>query len=696
MRVSLKRAAARLALCAALCTTFWTNRASAEKWSPYLEFSGRAGGLAEVGQGNLFLPLHQSDDSLLFADLRGQWTDVASAEGNWGLAMRKIMHDDYILGAYGFYDLRHSPNGENYHQATLGAELLTREWGFRFNTYLPEDGVRTGINPNARLSGDSIIVSSDREAAYEGFDAEIESLLYGGQAWNGSDVEIWAAAAYYHFEHEASGFTDINGPRARVEMRMFDVPMLGNGSRIVVGAQFQDDDVRGGLSQATASVRIPIGPSGRKAKRLGGLDRRMITPVVRDIDVVTGGETTEELGRVATEGNGASSVVVVNSETENVNREIRGAGKNALIIVDGEVLQNQPIELRRGQTIAGGGSTITVMGTDSGQLTTLTLPGERGSLFANPFIGQPVDEFPPGDFILEDNVDFFESEVQRFGGPPSFPSILANNHTIIHGLDIYSGPFGGEAPMIVIGRGDHVEINQTNLYGFSGTQLVYAGRNSSLSLTDSTLNIQDRMYDIGFETRATREVFAGTVLDVDKATEFSMLRSEIKRIATMEDTELVLPEFDVRVASKGDIEFGPEDDVLYAAMNVNADKVSIADSKLSVSDVRVRANQLTATGNQFDGLTAFISKGDNASFTIQNNRFTGSKVRARTSDTETLELALDENEFDEYTRLTLKADDGTLIVNQQNRETLATSNGINQKRIRESGNVVYGDGPVVR
>lgn len=699
MRCSLQRAVARLALCVACCAGLNPSVSRAETWNPYLEFTGRAGGLSEVGQGNLFLPLFQDGKSLIFADLRGQWTDIASAEGNWGIAMRRIVNDDYVLGAYGFYDLRHSPNGENYHQATLGAELLTREWGFRFNTYLAEDGVRTGINTNARLSGDSIIVSNGSEAAYSGFDLETEALLFGGQGLGGSDLEVWAAAAYYHFEQDAAGFEDIDGPRLRVEARLFDLPMLGNGSRVVVGGQYQHDDVRGGLGAATASVRIPIGRRAKQSRRLQGLERRMITPVVRDIDVVTGGQTTEEQGRVANAEKAPRSIVVVNSETEDISGAIRGAGKNSLIIVDGEVFQSRPIELKKGQTIAGGGSVIEVQGVESGASTMLRLPGERGELIGSFYQGGPGlplgpgfpegnPDFPEGDRVLLENeglerqlVGDFEGP---FEGPPlgySGPSIVANHNTLIHGLDIYASRLQGSAPLIVVGRGDRVVISETNLYAMERQQFVYADKRSDVSIIDSGMFVESYGYGYGYDVKgAESERYAGTVLEIDGASEFSMLRSEISRVGFLDDPE---SEF----AAKRSPEM---DNVLYASMDVKADVVNLVDTTLSVSDVRFKANQLTASGSQFDGLTAFISKGDQSSFEINNNLFTGSKVKARTSDDETLELALTENEFDPNTGLAIKADDGALVVSQESLAELAESNGLESDDIKTVGNVFFG------
>ena len=86
------------------------SRASAQDriWRPYIELEGRANSLRHLGQGNLFLPLSQDNDELLFADFRGLWTNGDAAEGNWGLAYRKILPSEWIVGVYGFYDFRHS------------------------------------------------------------------------------------------------------------------------------------------------------------------------------------------------------------------------------------------------------------------------------------------------------------------------------------------------------------------------------------------------------------------------------------------------------------------------------------------------------------------------------------------------------------------------------------------------------------
>ncbi len=115
--------------------------AGGKKWRPHVEFTV-APGSRSMGQVNLFAPLMQSNDSLLFTDLRASaWTDDVQ-EGNFGLGYRQIVPGgffgtDAIFGVYGFVDARHSAYDNMFYQGTLGAELITEHLEFRANAYLP-------------------------------------------------------------------------------------------------------------------------------------------------------------------------------------------------------------------------------------------------------------------------------------------------------------------------------------------------------------------------------------------------------------------------------------------------------------------------------------------------------------------------------------------------------------------------------
>ena len=90
----------------------------------------------------------------------------------------------------------------------------------------------------------------------------------------------------FHFDNDEDDFDHITGPRVRAELRLYDLPKLGAGSRLVLAGQYEYDDVRDSNGAAYVTVRIPLGCK-RCAPRLCGLARRMVAPIVRDIDIIT-------------------------------------------------------------------------------------------------------------------------------------------------------------------------------------------------------------------------------------------------------------------------------------------------------------------------------------------------------------------------------------------------------------------------
>ncbi len=159
-------------------------------WNSFTEWTFKPGDNRVLGNGELFVPLWQNDGALLFANIRGQIDDRAAAEGNWGLGLRRIVDDAWILGLYGFYDLLHSSNNNNFDQAMFGIEALSVEREARLNVYIPEGGRRIisgggGGAPFAAISNNNIVIrrGGAEERAYYGFDAEVGALLRecGGQ-----------------------------------------------------------------------------------------------------------------------------------------------------------------------------------------------------------------------------------------------------------------------------------------------------------------------------------------------------------------------------------------------------------------------------------------------------------------------------------------------------------------------------------
>ena len=372
--------------------------AEEDLWQAYIELKGGGSSPRWLGQGSLFLPLAQDRETLVFADLRGLMAESDAVEGNWGFGYRRMIDAEAIFGVYAFYDLRHSENNNLFHQATVGAEYLTTDWALRVNGYIPDQSVKAVAGAGAvQQQGNNILVRAGLEAAYWGFDFEAETMLWSRSAAPSEgcgsnrrkklrdvNAEFWATAGMFYFDHSGSGFRQVSGPRVRAELRLFDLPRLGQDSRLVLTGQYEYDKVRGEVSTGLLTLRVPIGPD-RCRPKLRGLNRRMVTPVIRDIDVITdaGAFGTPEPAKFSTNGNRVSDVVIVTSR-DKLAAAVRKAGKDSIVIVDGSAgdfrLRNT-VDLHRGQTIIGGGSQLQVVGENSGATAVFNTPGSRPTIF---------------------------------------------------------------------------------------------------------------------------------------------------------------------------------------------------------------------------------------------------------------------------------------------------------------------------
>lgn len=360
-------------------------------WRPYIEMEAR-GDTPWAGQGNMFLPLLQDGDSMIFADARGLWTDLGAGQGSYGLAYRQMLICDTIFGVHGAYDHRHTEAGNNFSQGVLGLEMLGIWWGARANGYLADDDAKKMDGANiATLIGNNIFLQQAEERAYSGADFEFEVLLLSNHQdailpmFEFHAFELWAAAGAFHYEADSSSFEDISGPRARIELRLFDIPFAGPDSRLVFGGQFEHDDVRGGVGSATANIRIPFGRGGGwEYGPLRGLNRRMVAPIERTNDVITQTRfAAAESVAFARSGQAISQVLTVDANTVSPETVISSAGNDSLIIVDGAAGTINPggtINTQTGQVLLAGGSSIVVTGVDSGASATFTASGQRPTI----------------------------------------------------------------------------------------------------------------------------------------------------------------------------------------------------------------------------------------------------------------------------------------------------------------------------
>lgn len=239
-------------------------------YQPHVDFRYKLGNKRTLGSSELFIPIVQDESALLFTDIRGVVDNNGANEGNVGIGYRQVKHDA-IFGLYGFADRRRSQFDNYFSQMTIGAEILSEDWDFRTNLYMPlsQDGKVVSQSPStAYLAGSGIYVDSTvtKEKALRGYDAEIGYRLFG---------ETRAYIGGYHFY--GGGGPNVKGVRGRLEYQANDY--------FKFGLESQHDHVRGNNSYAEVRLSIPFGP--KPTKKATGIRTRMTQPIVRDIDIVS-------------------------------------------------------------------------------------------------------------------------------------------------------------------------------------------------------------------------------------------------------------------------------------------------------------------------------------------------------------------------------------------------------------------------
>lgn len=342
--------------------------AEAPKWGAHIDLEGKLGTERHLGEVDAFLPIAQSDRTLLFANIRARADDEGSHEGNFGLGLRHMLSSGWNIGAYGYYDRRRTDFDNDFNQATFGVEALGRDFDFRANAYLPfgERVKDAGSTPEgasfASLVGTTIEITTlggltREEHALRGFDAEIGWRV---PLWSADDSKaLRLYAGMFHFDDSA--VEAVTGPRLRAELTMYELPYLPDDARLTLGGEYQDDDVRGSQGFVTARLRIPLQPERPSERPLNWQERRMTDYVVRDVDIVTGTQTTQALTIVetATQTADGRNIAVVDSATTpgaDLQTAVTNAGANSVLILSGTFNTTTTTTLETGQTMMGAGN----------------------------------------------------------------------------------------------------------------------------------------------------------------------------------------------------------------------------------------------------------------------------------------------------------------------------------------------------
>ncbi|ABW31171.1 inverse autotransporter beta domain-containing protein [Acaryochloris marina] len=250
----------------------------------------------QFGVLNLRLPFFQDEKSFAFADVHFEAGSNETFMGNLGLAYRRVLNtseeNPWILGTHAFYDTKRSENDFQYHQGSLGVELISKKFEFRVNGYLPGSnsnvvGQRTvngvlGIEPRANGLGTNIVQQiftlEARERALAGFDFE------AGHRHHFSDkVSLGLFGGYFFFD--SSETLSIDGPMARAQLEVQD-PLGMNGGLLQVGSRFRFDETRGSELEGFVRLGIPFG-GPQRSEPLSLTQRLARRPIERHYEITT-------------------------------------------------------------------------------------------------------------------------------------------------------------------------------------------------------------------------------------------------------------------------------------------------------------------------------------------------------------------------------------------------------------------------
>jgi len=473
--------------------------ALAQKWGPHIDFEAKPGSKRTLGEGDLFVPLMQDERTLFFGNLRARFDDQSSREGNLGLGVRRMLQGGWNVGGYGYLDRRKSgESGQYYNQVTLGGEALGRDWEFRGNAYLPQgEHVRNlGTTVTAGASTASIVGSAvqvttagtttttSEERALKGYDVEVGWRVPLFDVDEMRQLRLYAGA--YRFKDDV---VKVSGPRLRAELTMAELPGLWPGAQLIAGAEYQDDNARGGQTFLSLRLRIPLGGEKERPRQLSFQERRMTAPVMRDVDIVTQARTASTTTAATVEtatalADGTAFTILNSSSTPNLATAVAALPANSTALLSGTFNTAASVNLGGSKSLIAG--TMTVR-TPSGLTATLNSPATISSTFTG--AGAGTIQAPGNNTISGLTINVAANgagsgraiQLNTTGGNYN---ILNNTIIMTHaGASSLSGIFSDQNFNVLISG------NSLTLTGGTATRAINLFGTMTATVTGNTLNV---------------------------------------------------------------------------------------------------------------------------------------------------------------------------------------------------------------
>ncbi|CAN7221469.1 MULTISPECIES: inverse autotransporter beta-barrel domain-containing protein [unclassified Ensifer] len=532
--------------------TMLSSPALAVEFRPQAEIEGGFFSGGSAVSGGFFLPFVLDSGNAIFIDTRGTIENDKVRQGSIGAGYRFRANDQWVIGAYGYYDYLKSEYGNSFSQVSFGLEALSGDLEMRSNLYLPLSGAKTLSAFNAAYVRDHVLVVQEgKERGRRGLDAEIGRRLPVFD--EGSDVQLKVFGGSYWYG--GKNLDDMFGAKLRAELTFANLPGLSEGSTVslgVTGTYDNEDKLKGAVM---ARLRIPFGAT---AKASDAFDP-MVQRVERSSKIRTHAGPTGDVEAAQFVANGRNPGKVVNISSANgdaasINALIGAAGADALILADGNLGLNQSLTLGSGQALVGGGGSIAVRGARRGATASFVNHGAATTLTGyNP--AQDVVTMASGSSIASLSVR---------GGLAGIAAADAGNVSI-----------------------DNVDISATNHDGIRFTRVdgavVENSRIHDLFICENNTACEFSVYNPNKAPYAAVSAIGSTNVTVrdttiDKVTYGVFAGGEFKKLSRTE-YELITGTTDIKLDNVTISNSRREGVLLVAGKDIQLDRVTIDNSK---------------------------------------------------------------------------------------------------------------------